>query len=269
MARTPGVADVWVEGSAYDAYVGRWSRLVAREFVAWLGVPARGAWLDVGCGAGALTGTIVERANPRWALGLDRSEGFVRHARSRVLDGRALFQVGDARALPVAPGCVDAAVSGLVLNFVPEPAGMVVEMARACRPGGTVALYVWDYAGGMELIRRFWDEATTLDPTAASLDEAVRFPVCAPGPLRQLLEGAGLSAVEVRSVDVLTAFRDFDDLWSPFLGGQGPAPSYLRSLEAVRRADLRERLRARMPVSVDGTIRIGARAWAARASAPA
>jgi ubiquinone/menaquinone biosynthesis C-methylase UbiE len=219
------VQDVWAVGAAYDPYVGRWSRLVAREFVRWLARPRGLRWLDVGCGTGALVDAILEGAEPEAVLGLDRSRAFVVHTHARRSGARTRFAVGDAQSLPLAAHCFDAVVSGLVLNFVPDPGEMVAEMARAGRPGSTIALYVWDYARGMEMMRCFWDAASALDPAAAHLDEAARFPICAPEPLRALLEGAGLIAVATRAIDVPTRFRDFDDFWTPFLGGQGPAPS--------------------------------------------
>jgi hypothetical protein len=129
-------------------------------------------------------------------------------------------------------------------------------------------VYVWDYTAGMELLRRFWDAARALDPAAAAQDEAVRFSGCAPGPLEALLAAAGLSAVETRAIDVPTRLRDFDDGWAPFLGGQGPAPGYVTSLPEDRRAALRERLRAALPASADGSIVLTARAWAARGTKP-
>jgi SAM-dependent methyltransferase len=260
----PDRLDTWAQGDPYEAYVGRWSRAVAREFLRALAVPAGGDWLDVGCGTGALAQTIVERAAPRAVVGVDRSEGFVASARGRVRDPRVRFEPGDAQALPVASGAFDAVVSGLVLNFVPDPPRMLAEMVRAARAGGTIALYVWDYAAGMELMRRFWDAAAALDPAAAALDEGTRFPVCAPGPLATLLRDAGVAAVATFPIDVATVFRDFDDYWSPFLGGQGPAPGYAMSLPEERRAALRERLRADLPAGPDGSIRLGARAWAVR-----
>lgn len=256
--------DVWAIGAAYESYVGRWSRPVARELLRWLDVPHGSAWLDVGCGSGALVQEILALAAPRYVLGIDRAEGFVAHARASVMDSRARFQVGDAQALPVADAAFDAAVSGLVLNFVPRPATMVGEIARAVRRGSPIALYVWDYAGGMQLIRRFWDAAKALDPGAAALDEAARFPGCAPEPLEALLEEGGLRHVESRSIDVPTRFRDFDDYWSPFLGGQGPAPTYAMSLPDDRRVALRERIRSALPVQPDGSIALTARAWAVR-----
>ncbi len=99
-------------------------------------------------------------------------------------------------------------------------------MARAAKPKSVVAAYVWDYAGKMQLMRHFWNAATALDPAAYDLDEGRRFPICRPDPLRELFQSAGLRDVEVRPIDIATDFQDFDDYWSPFLGGQGPAPNY-------------------------------------------
>jgi SAM-dependent methyltransferase len=256
--------DVWASGSNYEPYVGRWSRLVARQFLAWLAIPADKKWLDVGCGTGALTQTILEMASPREVTGVDPSEGFVEFARAHTPDERATFVTGDARALPVEDSSYDAAVSGLVLNFVPQPAQGAAEMARATRLGGTAAAYVWDYADKMEMIRYFWDAAVALNPAAVELDEGPRFPLCNAHVLEELFRSAGLSGVEVRVIDAPTHFRDFDNYWSPFLGGQGPAPTYVMSLTEEKRAELRELIRARLPVEPDGSIRLIARAWAVR-----
>lgn len=256
--------DVWAAGKLYEPYVGRWSRLVARTFLDGLAVPDAKDWLDVGCGTGALSQTIVERRNPRSVTGLDPSAGFVEYARAHVTGGRARFEVGDAQAMPFEAASFDAAVSGLVLNFVAQPSRAVAEMARVVRPRGVVAAYVWDYAGRMELMRHFWDAAVALDRAAQDLDEGRRFPLCAPEPLAALFAQAGLHDVDTRAIDVPTVFRDFDDYWSPFLGGQGPAPGYAMSLTEERRALLRDRIRSRLPVEPDGTIRLVARAWAVR-----
>jgi SAM-dependent methyltransferase len=257
-----GAADVWAIGAAYEPYVGRWSRLVARDFVPWLAVERGQRWLDVGCGTGIVTRAILELAAPSEVVGIDRSEGFLAYARARTPDAGARFGAGDARALPFEAGTHDAAVCGLVLNFLPDPGQGLAEMARVTRPGGTVAAYVWDYAGQMQLIRHCWDAAVALDPAARALDEGQRFPICQPEALRALAEAAGLGRAEVRAIDVPTDFRDFDDYWSPFLGGQGPAPGYVASLDEAGRAALRERIRAALPVAPDGSIRLIARAWA-------
>jgi len=260
--------DVWASGDAYEPYVGRWSRLVARQFVAWLAAPPNKVWLDIGCGTGALCEVILESASPRQVTGVDPSDGFISFARHKVADRRATFQVGDAQNLPVADGSFDAAVAGLVINFIPDQAKAIREMKRATRPGGTVAAYVWDYAGEMQMMRRFWDAAVALDASAFQLDEGRRFPVCRPEPLASLFRRAGLDGVEVRQIDAPTIFEDFDDYWTPFLGGQAPAPGYCMSLSQDRRAELRDRIRASLPTEDDGSIHLIARAWAVRGTVP-
>lgn len=262
-----GPEDRWEIGDAYDRYIGRWSRRVAREFLAWLDPPPGLAWLDVGCGTGALTGCIAETRAPRRLVGIDASPGFLAHARQEPREGSivAEFRQADAHALPFADHTFDRVVSGLVLNFLPGPSRAVAEMARVARPDGEVALYVWDYAEGMQPIRRFWDEAAALDSQGAELDEGKRFPICRPEPLRHLFAASGLRAIAVRAIEVPTTFRDFDDYWEPFLGGQGPAPSYCTSLTEEVRAVLRERLRRSLPTQPDGSVRLIARAWAVRA----
>jgi len=258
----------WAAGDLYEPYVGRWSRLVARDFLDWIAVPKRKEWLDVGCGTGALTRTILDRADPLHVRGVDPSHGFVEYASAHVVDRRVSFAVGDAQTLPEVDATFDAAVSGLVLNFVPKPDRAVAEMARVVRRGGVVAAYVWDYAGRMELMRYFWDAVVALNPDAAALDEGRRFPLCQPEPLRALFEAAGVDDLESRAIEVPTVFRDFADYWTPFLGGQGPAPGYAASLDAAHRDALRDRIHARLPVAADGSIALVARAWAVRGRVP-
>jgi SAM-dependent methyltransferase len=258
------VHDVWAVGDAYEIYVGRWSRLVASDFVRWLGVPAGRRWLDVGCGTGALTEAILAGADPARIVGVDPSDGFLAEARKRIGDPRAELHVGDAQQLPVPDGSQDAVVSGLSLNFVPDPGAALAESVRVAAPGGLVAGYVWDYSGGMAMIRQFWDTAKLLNPAAAELDEARRFPLCRPEPLRALWAEAGLGDVTVEPIDVPSRFGNFDHYWTPFLGGQGPAPTYVASLTDRQRRSLRELLATRLPKEPDGSIALSARAWAVR-----
>src|SRR5215216_4567828 len=263
--RAASGVDRWDSGDAYEPYVGRWSRLVAREFVRWLALPPASRWLDVGCGTGALTQIVLEHAAPSEVVGIDPSAAYIASAGARVdNDPRAHFEVGDAQALRAVAATFDVVVSGLVINFVPQAEAAVAEMARVTRPGGTVAAYVWDYAEGMQLMRYFWDAAVALDSKAKQLDEGQRFWLCKPEPLSRLFLSAGLEDVAVRAIEVPTYFRDFDDYWSPFLGGQGPAPSYAMSLSEERRAELRERIRASLPSDAEGGIPLSARAWAIR-----
>jgi SAM-dependent methyltransferase len=247
--------------------VGRWSRLVAEEFLHWLDAPAGQRWLDVGCGTGALTATVLAVSAPAQVVGVDTSEGFLAAARVRVGDPRSAFCVGDAQSLPLPDRRVDAVVSGLALNFVPDPRRAVAEFTRVVTSGGVVAAYVWDYGEGMTMMRHFWDAAAALDPAAARLDEGRRFPLCRPAPLHGLWTDAGLDQVTVHAIEVPTVFADFDDYWGPFLGGQGPAPGYAMSLTEEQRLALRSLLRVRLPSRPDGSIPLTARAWAVRGTA--
>jgi SAM-dependent methyltransferase len=254
--------DVWASGDAYEQYVGRWSRLVAKEFIRWLAIPEDRQWLDVGCGTGALSQTILNLAHPEKVKGVDRSEQFIATARGRVNHPNAEFVTGDAQALPVESETYAAAVSGLVLNFVPQPERMAAEMARAVRKNGTVALYVWDYAGRMQFMRHFWNAAAELDHAAYDLDEGRRFPLCNPEALAELFQKVGIRHTETRPIDIQTDFKNFDDFWNPILGGQGSAPGYAMSLSEEHRARLRERLYNSLPFAVDGSIPLIARTWA-------
>jgi SAM-dependent methyltransferase len=257
-------ADLWSEGAAYERFMGRWSRRVAVEFVDWLDIPAGLRWLDIGCGTGALTAAVLSRADPVSILGTDPSEAFVATTAREVDDPRAQFVVADAATTP--SGRVDVVVAGLVVNFLPDPDG-ALRAARSAAPQGTVAAYVWDYADGMQMLRYFWDVAVALDPSAASLDEGRRFPSCRPDRLEDLWHQAGLQDVTTGSITIATDFNDFGDYWEPFLGGQGPASSYVASLHEHARVALRERIRAALPVTANGTVRLTARAWAVRGNA--
>lgn len=262
MTHAPG--DGWLAGDAYEAYMGRWSRSVARVFVGWLRPEPAVHWLEVGCGTGALTSAICDLCEPASVVACDPSEGFIGYARRSIPDARASFVVGGADALPRRAGGFGVVVSGLVMNFLPDSGKAVASMRERLHRGGTVAGYVWDYAGEMELLQSFWEEAVASDPGAAALDEARRFRRWRAPALASLFRAAGLARVETHALDIPTDFASFDDYWTPFLRGTGPAPSYVASLDLPRRASLRERLERRLRTGSDGRIRLRARAWAVR-----
>src|SRR6516165_6116184 len=170
--------DVRASGDAYEPYVGRWSRLVARQFVAWLGVPPNKDWLYVGSGTGALCEVILAGASPRQVTGVDPSDGFVSFARHKVTDKHATFQIGDAQELPMADRSFDATVAGLVINFITDQPKAVSEMKRVTRPLGVVGAYVWDYAGEMQMMRHFWDARSQWTQAPLRLTKAAGF-LCA------------------------------------------------------------------------------------------
>lgn len=261
-----GPQDRWIEGGGYERYMGRWSRLVADRFIEWL-APSRDArWLEIGAGTGALTSAIVRLAAPAAITAVEPSEGFRRVAEQRLTASNVRFVEGDAERLP--QGEYDFIVNGLVLNFLPDLEAALRRFHLACAPGGAVAAYVWDYAAGMEFLRLFWDEAVALDSEARDLDEGLRFPICAPEPLREAFERAGLREIEVAALVIDTVFADFEDFWQPFTDGPGPAPGYVASLSTEQRARLRGALSRRLPRRRDGSIALRASVWAVRGLNP-
>jgi ubiquinone/menaquinone biosynthesis C-methylase UbiE len=245
--------------------MGRWSRLMACEFLSWLRPKAGAHWLEVGCGTGALTSGICQRSEAASLVACDQSSSFVEHARATLADSRASFVVADTKSLPARGEGFDLVVSGLVLNFIPDPVQALIQMRERVRDGGTLAAYVWDYVGGVEFLQLFWDEAVALDASAATLDEARRFSNWQLFELASHFAAAGLDGVESTVLTIPTIFSSFDDYWRPFLGGTGPAPSYVATLTEPQRDALAQRLRARLPFASDGSIRLGARAFALRA----
>jgi len=261
-------SDRWDAGDAYESFMGRWSRQVADHFLDWLAPMPGLNWLDFGCGTGALSQAICRRVQPNSLVGCDPSPDFVSYARNHVADCPATFVVTNGDTLPSCQGGFDVIVSGLVLNFLAKPLAVVQSLGERLRPGGTVGAYVWDYAEGMQLLRIFWQEAATLNPSAADLDEARRFPLCQPDRLVDLLRHAGMREVATTALEIKTVFRKFDDLWSPFLAGTGPAPSYVASLDADAQNYLAFRLRQRLEPAPDGSISLIARAFGVQGTRP-
>jgi SAM-dependent methyltransferase len=199
---------------------------------------------------------------------VEPAESFREQARAVISDPRARFEAGDAAALPLDDSSRDVAVSGLVLNFVPDREKAIAEMKRVTAAGGRIAFYVWDYpGGGLELLRAFWSAATALDPAAEALTESRRFSYCEPESLIGLARSGGLSELVVKAIEVPCVFRDFDDYWRPFTLGTGPAPGYYQSLPQEGRDALRAKLKSNLPRGGDGSIPMKARAWAVRGRA--
>ena len=260
--------DFWPAAGAYERFMGRWSRRLADEFIRWLGPDAGLAWLDVGCGTGALTSAVCALADPASVVACDPTPAFVEHARNTIADRRVAVVVAGDGDLPDRPGGIDCVVSGLVLNFLPDPAQSLRTMRARTRPGGCVAAYVWDYADRMEFLRRFWDEAAALDPVAGDLTEGSRYSMCRPDALEPLFRSAGLVDPRSGAIEIRTRFASFEDYWRPFLGGTGPAAAYVSSLDEAKREALRERLERRLGGGPDGAIDLPARAWAVRGAVP-
>ena len=250
---------------AYDRLVGRYSADLASALVDFVGIEPGSRALDVGCGPGALTGALVERLGAPSVCAADPSEPFVEACRTR-LPGIDVV-VASAEALPFPSGAFDVVLSQLVVNFMDDAEAGVREMARVTRPGGIVASCVWDYAGGMTLLRAFWDAALETEPErAARSDEGVVMRWCREGELEELWGAAGLKNLRSGFLVVSASYSDFEDLWSPLPTGIGPAGAFCRSLDDDRRAALHDALQRRLGVG-DGPFELSARAWTVAGSA--
>jgi len=260
--------DRWTSGADYDRWMGRWSRLLAREFVNWLNLPGGLRWIDVCCGSGVITEAIVERSAPASVVGIDASSDQISFARQHRARANVTFETADAMTLPFPSASFDVAVCGLGLNYIPDPSQGLEEFCRVTRSGGTVAVYLWDYAQGTRFLREFWDAAIAIDSEAATSDQARRFPMCTPEGLRSLFEHAKLEDFTLHALEIVTCFTSFDDYWEPLLTGQGSAPNYLATRDQRTQGAIRERLRAALPANAQGAIELPARAWAIRARRP-
>ena len=239
MSATTSRHDAWSAGEHYERYMGRWSRQIAARYLDWLEAPKDAAWLDLGCGTGALTQTILAKAEPRSIVAIDQSANFVAHARAATSDVhvRLRFEVANAEALPLEDASVDVVASALVINFVPDKIAALREMKRVTKPGGLVSFYVWDYpGGGMGFMRAFWNAATALDPNAMDVAEARRFPFCTPEGLAALTHEAGWPETTVTKIEIESRFASFEDYWEPFTLGAGPVSFPARAWAVKARA---------------------------------
>jgi SAM-dependent methyltransferase len=256
-----GAATFRASAEAYDRYIGRYSPALAAALLEQAGIAPGLRVLDVGCGPGALAAQAARIVGPAQVAAVDPSESFAAACRAR-LPG-ADVRVASGESLPFAEGTFDAVLSQLVVNFLTDAPGGVAEMRRVAKPGGAVAACVWDYAGEMRLLRAFWDAAVAVDPEGAGPhDEGHSMRYCNPEELEALWTEAGLADVEVTGVQVEASYTDFDDLWTPFTAGIGPAGAYCASLDPDRQAALRERLRASLGHPT-GPFTLAARAWCA------
>jgi SAM-dependent methyltransferase len=261
---------MFANAEAYERFMGRWSHPVASLLVDFTGAPDRGRVLDVGSGTGSLAFAIAERVAGAHVLGIDPSKEYVAYANSKNrFPGRVSFELGDAQQLHFPDASFDASLSLLVFNFIPDAKKALAEVRRVTKPGGRIAAAVWDYGAGMRMLRVFWDAASSIDVKAEKLDEKY-MPLCRSGELSELWRRGGLKDVKEQPIDVSMRFASFRDYWDPFLLGQGPAGSYVASLDRSRQQTLRNEVKRRLAVSAeDAPLVLPARVWSVRGNVPA
>jgi ubiquinone/menaquinone biosynthesis C-methylase UbiE len=253
------------DGAAYERFMGRWSRAVGGVFLEWLAPPKGAQWLDVGCGTGAFTEMVLGSCSPANVTGIDPFPEQIEYARSLPTARLAEFKVADALNLPFPDCSFDVVASALVINFVPDRPRGLAEMRRVARPGGIVAGYVWDFAGGRN----------TGAPLANGLRAIGIEPSITPGTndttiaaLQSLFTAAGLQTVEVRQIEIEPTYSSFEDFWTSQTGSVSPTAKFIGSLTEPERLRLRDAVRSNLPPNGDGSISYSACAHAIKARAP-
>ncbi|WP_033290978.1 class I SAM-dependent methyltransferase [Amycolatopsis jejuensis] len=243
----------------YDRFMGRYAPTLSVALADCADVHEGMRVLDVGCGPGGLTGELSARAAEVAAI--DPAPQFVAACRDR--NPGADVREGVAEKLPWADDAFDAALSSLVIGFMRDPDAGVREMARVTRPGGVVAVCMWDVAtGGMRMLGLFWDAVQRLRP---DVEGEAWMPGGAEGDIAERFTRAGLRDVTSGALTAHADYTGFDDFWEPFTLAVGPAGQYLRSQPEREQAAIREECRRLVP---DGAFTLEARAWYALGTSP-
>lgn len=265
-----GQGPIWKNEEAYENFMGQWSRVVGKQFLEWLQPPKSARWLEVGCGTGAFTQVILDQGAPGEVIGIDPAETHLAYAKQKVAGANVVFRSGDALELPFADHAFDIAVSALVLNFVPDQDKMISEMKRVVRPSGTVALYVWDFAGRKPVAQHIAAAIAARDQAAAQrVGSGQQFQTTRREYLLKLLEIGGLVEVDTHPIEIDVRFEDFDAYWSANTGFASPVGQYVGGLSAGQREKFIAEVKQRLPVSDDGSIKYVAKANAVRGLVPA
>jgi ubiquinone/menaquinone biosynthesis C-methylase UbiE len=254
------------DARAYDRLMGRWSRLLAPQFIGFAGIETGDRVIDIGCGTGSLTFALAARPEASQIVGVDISETYISHARAQIRDSRLSFVIGDPAAVDRPDGSFDRGYSLLALNFVKQPMQALRELCRLTRPGGTIAAAVWDFAGGLTYQRLFWDTAAALD-TKADKARARHYAASLtwPGELESAFAEAGTHDILMATLTMRMVYADFADYWEPIANAQGPVGDYVKQLDAGSLAELAGAVeRAYLAGRPDGPRSMTATAWAAK-----
>lgn len=189
--------------------------------------------LDVCTGPGVLAAGAVSRGAD--VVGVDFSAAAIAVAEKNVPNGR--FQVGDAQNLPFANDSFDAVVCGFGIIHLPNPDKGLQEMCRVLRPGGKVAVSVWDTPSSengfgilFETVKQFGDMKTDLPHGPDFLQFSTPEKMC------EALLASGFREPAVTSVDQFWNCCNAGEFLQRFLEGSVRA----RALLLAQSADARE-----------------------------
>jgi len=221
--------------------------------------------LDVACGTGVLAREAARRVAPTGqVVGLDRNEGMLAVARRIAPD--VDWRLGQAETLPFADDGFDAVVSQFGLMFFEDRPRALREMWRVLRPGGRLAVAVWDalertpgYAAMTGLLQRLFGDRAA---------EALRAPFILGDPeaLASLFAEAGIPDARVRTRDGIARFPSLDAWVHTDVKGWTLADLIDDAqCERLRRAAQKE---LKTFVGDDGSVRFSAPAHIAVASKP-
>jgi SAM-dependent methyltransferase len=251
------------ESSAYEKFMGPWSRAVGIEFLRWLSPPTDVRWLDMGCGSGISTELIVERCAPASVIGIDPSQAQIDHACRRHFANHVQFQIADAKALPFSEASFDVAISGLVLNFIDNPLMAISEFRRVLRPNGLVGCYVWDFAAERS---PSWPMRVSMRRVGIEVPNIPGAENSSLSALRSIFNLAGLKAVATETIDVTISYRHFDQFWQSQTTSYSPTTTIIQSLEERDRSVLVDALRSEISLNPDGRVEYCAHANAVKAT---
>jgi len=257
-------AQLFSDGTAYEQFMGRWTRAVGTIFLDWLAPRVDARWLDIGCGTGVFTELIVSTCSPATVVAIDPSEPQIELARKKPIAERADFRVADAQKLPFSDNAFDVIVSALTINFISDPPQALGEMCRVCGSDGVIAGYVWDFAaqrGPASLIRDGLHQVgAEPPPTPGTKHSGLE-------ALTSLFARANLTDIGSRTIDVLMSFADFNEFWRSQTPSYTSTGKMIAALSETDREKVIDSVRARLPASPDGRITYSARANAVKARA--
>ena len=235
-----------VDRSAYDRYVGDWSRLFVPAVLAAAEVTTADRILDVATGPGEAAVMALAQVGPSGlVVGADISLAMLNAAHTRFAGSRFRPVVADGQALPFADGTFDSVICQLGLMFFPDPARGLEEFRRVLRPRRRAAVCVistherapmWGVLA--EILSRYLPEQREVLHLSFALADAER--------LERLLALAGFREISVTRETRESSFESFDDYWAPIEEAAGSLPQAYRALPDSSRQAVREEVHARL-----------------------